>query len=203
MLALGSATQTLPAEWTWARSLPTIILGLGLCTGPEVALPKGEMRPRKVMAEKDEAVGTVSEVMTRDVYAVGADTSIETASRLLTTKHITGAPVVSAEGRPIGVVTLADLADPDRQRSEGEGYSLYYRLEAGGRFEVSDGVGVGGGRVSDVMSPFVLSIHASAELRTAGRIMLNDQVHRLLVVDEGKLVGIVSAIDLLRGFIEA
>lgn len=144
----------------------------------------------------------VADVMTHEVYAVGSDTSLETASRLLTTKHITGAPVVGADGRPVGVVTLADLADPDRARTERDGYSFYYKLESGERQEVGEGRCVSSGRVADVMSPYVLSIHASTELARAGRVMLDDQVHRLLVVDEGKLVGIVTSIDLLRGFVD-
>lgn len=145
---------------------------------------------------------TVADVMTPDVYAVAEDTSLETACRLLASRHITGAPVVSPSGRPVGVVSLSDLVDPDRDRSERDGYPLYYRLDHGHKVELSDGVAVGSGRVADVMSPFVLSIHASAPLEDAARIMLADQVHRLLVVDAGKLVGIVTATDLLRGFVD-
>ena len=145
---------------------------------------------------------TVADVMTRDIYAVAADTSLVTAARVMTTKRITGCPVVASSGKPIGVVTLADLADPDRDRSDRDGYPLYYRVEHGHRLEISDGADVVAGRVADVMSPFVLSIHATAPLVQAGRVMLNDGVHRLLVVNRGTLVGIVTATDLLRGFVE-
>jgi len=145
---------------------------------------------------------TVADVMTRDVYAVAADTSLDTAARLLTTRRISGCPVVSGSGRPIGVVTLADLADPDRDRSERDGYPLYYRVIDGHRREQSDGAALGTGCVADVMSPFVLSVASSASLREAGRVMLSDGVHRLLVVEDGSLVGIVTSSDLLRGFVE-
>jgi CBS domain-containing protein len=144
---------------------------------------------------------TVADVMTSEVYAVAADTSIETACRLLATRHFTGAPVVSKNGRPIGVVTLADLVDPDRDRSQSHGYPLYYRVVHGHRVELGDGVAVGIGRVADVMSPFVLSIHASASLADAARTMVHDRVHRLLVVTDGKLSGIVTVTDLLRGLV--
>ncbi len=143
---------------------------------------------------------TVRDVMTVDVYAVAEDTAISTAARLLATRHITGAPVVTSSGRPIGVVSLADLVDPDRDRTQRDGYPLYYQLINGVRTELSDGVAVEPGCVADIMSPFVLSIHSSASLRDAAKIMLNDGVHRLLVVEDGGLVGIVTSTDLLRGF---
>ena len=141
----------------------------------------------------------VSDQMTREVFAVASDTSIETASRLLTSNGISGAPVISATGGPIGVITLADLANPDRPPGKREGYPLFYVLHGSKVDEVGYSVAVGEGRVDDVMSTNILSIDSSAELSDAGRLMVENDVHRLLVIDEGKLVGIISSLDVLRG----
>jgi CBS domain-containing protein len=141
----------------------------------------------------------VSDQMTREVFAVACDTSIETASRLLTTNGISGAPVISATGEPVGVITVADLADPDRPRSEREGYPLFYVLHGAAVDEIGSSVAIAEGRVDEVMSRYVLSIDSSAELKDAGLMMVENSVHRLLVIDEGKLVGIISSLDVLRG----
>ncbi len=143
---------------------------------------------------------TVAAVMTREVYAVAPDTSIETAARLLATRHISGAPVVNGSGCPVGVISVADLIDPDRPRTDREGYPLFYRLTDGTPDEIGDGGAHADGQVSDVMSPFVLSVNAGCSLVEAARLMIAEQVHRLLVMEGRRLVGIVSAIDLLRGF---
>jgi len=145
----------------------------------------------------------VADVMTRDVYAVAPETSIDTAARLFAARHITGAPVVTGAGRPVGVVTLVDLVDPDRHRSDREGYPLFYRLQSGQAEELGDGIQVGSGQVADVMSPFVLSIKSSASLVAAAQLMLSETVHRLLILEGNKLVGIVTSTDLLRGFVRA
>jgi CBS domain-containing protein len=147
------------------------------------------------------ATKTVSDVMTNDVYAFAQDTSIETAARLLVNRHITGAPVISGAGKPIGVVTIADLVDPDRPRTQRDGYPLYYRVADDELAEVGDDVSVTEGQVADVMSPFVLSIESGASLTEAAHRMLSEQVHRLLVMDDTRLVGIVTSLDLLRGLV--
>jgi CBS domain-containing protein len=142
----------------------------------------------------------VSDVMTREVFAVAPDTSIETAARLLASKHITGAPVVNTSGRPVGVVSLTDLVDPDRPRGQRSGYPLFYHIAHGETVEMGDALNPEDGSVADVMSPFVLSIEASATLAEAANRIIAEGVHRLLVMDGNEVVGIVSAIDLLRGF---
>ncbi len=144
--------------------------------------------------------GRVSDVMTREVVAVAPDTGVETAARLFTTQRISGAPVVSAKGRPVGVVTLADLVDPDRDVTNKKGFSHFYTVAGGEAFEVGDGAETNSGQVADVMSPFVLSIKSSASLAEAARVMVGDGVHRLLVLEGTELVGIVTSTDLLRGF---
>ena len=143
--------------------------------------------------------GTVSDVMTREVVAVAPDTGLETAARLFATHRIGGAPVVSDKGQPMGVVTLADLVDPDRDRSRKKGYSHFYTVAGGHTEEIGDGAQTSSGQVGDVMSPYVLSIASAASLPEAARVMIEDGVHRLLVLDGESLVGIVTSTDLLRG----
>lgn len=139
----------------------------------------------------------VREVMTSDVLAVGPDTSLDTAARLLTTRHITGAPVVDDKGRALGVVTMSDLCDPDRDRSGDVGKSLFYRIGNEEIEIIGDGVEVEG-RVADIMSPYVLSVGPETVLSDAIRLMVVDEVHRLLVVEDGQLVGIVTTMDILQ-----
>ncbi len=151
---------------------------------------------------EDGALGAmkVADVMTKELYAVAPDTSVDTAARLLSQRHITGMPVVDDGGRAIGVVTLADLVDPDRARSNENGYPLFYRMAEGDVAKVGDDVTSDSGRVIDVMCPFVLSIEAGATIVDAANRMVGEGVHRLLVMDSGELVGIVTTTDLLRGF---
>ncbi len=141
---------------------------------------------------------TVRDAMTGSVFAVAMDTSLETAARLLASHHFSGAPVVNRKGQVVGVVTLADLSDPDRDRTTAEGRAHYYRIDGRGTEELGDDLPTGEGVVKDVMSHYVLAISPDAPLLDAVRLMSHDHVHRLLVVEDGKLVGIVTTMDVLK-----
>jgi len=145
----------------------------------------------------------VSDVMTRKVFAVGPGTSLETAARLLAQKRVSGAPVVLATGEVVGLVSASDLVDPDREPGETTGDAHYYLLEGGAALEFGDPTIPREGTVSEVMTLNVLAIEPELSIVEAGRRMVALGVHRMLVVDESKLlVGIVSVIDLVRGFVE-
>ncbi len=142
---------------------------------------------------------TVDSIMTRDIIAFAPDTSVVTAARILATRHIGGAPVVDDNKTPIGVVTLTDLADPDKSKSDEAGQPIYYRIidgksEALGSTllaEQKEGI------VDDVMSPYVFSVAPGTRLIDAIRLMVADNIHRLMVVEDGHLIGIVSSMDML------
>ena len=59
---------------------------------------------------------TVTDCMSREIFAVAPETSLEVAARLFSGRHISGAPVVDEATRAVGVLTLNDLCDPDRAR---------------------------------------------------------------------------------------
>jgi predicted transcriptional regulator len=145
---------------------------------------------------------TVADIMTSKVFAVGPGTSIETAARLLAQKRVSGAPVVQSTGEVVGVVSLADLVDPDRDRGAEVGDAQYYMLEGGSAVVLGDPTIPRDGTVGEIMTVNVLSIHDDIGIVEAGERMLELGVHRLIVVDRaGILSGIVSAVDLLRGFV--
>lgn len=142
---------------------------------------------------------TVRDVMTREIFALAPDTNLSTAARLFAERHFSGAPVVSADGKVLGVVSQTDLVDPDREKTDRIGKSLVYYIDnrkveplLGDDAVSPDGV------VADVMSPYVLHISPHATIGEAIRRMVSLDVHRLLVVENDRLVGILTSMDILR-----
>jgi predicted transcriptional regulator len=143
----------------------------------------------------------VRHVMTREVVAVAPDTSLLTTARLFAVRHITGAPVIDKDGRPVGVVTQTDLVDPERDRTSRPGKSVYYHVTGRTTAMHGDDAVSPDGVVADVMSPFILAVDPEATLLDAARRMVVDDVHRLLVLEDGKLAGIVTSMDVLRAIV--
>ena len=114
----------------------------------------------------------VGDIMTRDVIGVAPDATIDMVARIFADEGISGVPVLSADGRPLGLVTQADLTARNRA----------------------------GSTARDIMNPRALCIEANALLTDAADRLLSEGIHRLLVVDGQHVVGIVTATDLVRGF---
>ena len=141
----------------------------------------------------------VASCMTRAVLAVGPDTSVEAAARLMISNHVGGTPVVDAAGRPVGFLSVKDLVDPDRKHSDAVGQSHGYRLTECKLDPVEAGPVTRPGIVGDVMTRFLLTVSPSIELEEAQRLMIADDLHRVIVVNDGGcIVGILSAMDVLR-----
>lgn len=115
----------------------------------------------------------VRDIMTRPVQTLQASASVAEAARSMTAGHISGAPVVD-EGRVVGVVSKSDLMDPQNWSAEVQP------------------------SVETVMTPVVFAVRASDPVMSAVRLMVDEKVHRVIVVtDDGTIAGIVSPMDVL------
>jgi CBS domain-containing protein len=143
----------------------------------------------------------VQDIMTRDVYAVGPDTDLGTVTALFSLRHISGVPVVDDAGRPLGIVTKTDLLAPGTRRRTQGGKPIYYRLRDGMIHTLGsprdEHVGQDG-VVGDVMSAYLFTVSPKSPLVDAMRLMTGDEIHRVVVVDNGRIVGMVTTMDLLR-----
>lgn len=147
----------------------------------------------------------LAEIMTKDVVCVRSDVDLAEVRELLLERGFGGIPVVDAEGKPVGIVSRADVLRADRDRADTEEAE---RVTA--KPKDHDDLGMGPGfhvyepaklTAGDVMSPLVLTLHESSNIGQASSLMAYEGVHRLPVVsDEGCVVGILSSLDVLRWF---
>jgi CBS domain-containing protein len=132
----------------------------------------------------------VRDVLEKNVITVHPDATHEEASRLFYESKISGAPVVDGAGRLVDMLSDKDLfkALYPSYRSLFETPEYYLDQEA----READIHDIKHRRVSEMMSTAVFAIHPDTPVLRAGAIMLSKGVHRLPVMEDNKLVGIVT-----------
>jgi len=146
---------------------------------------------------------SAAEVMTPNPFSICDEAPVWEAVAFLLEKDISGAPVIDVAGRPVGVVTQTDLLVHERER--GKYASLYHdAIDPGAAAtkhlcQQHPTARVDHTLVRDVMTPIVFTVRHDTAVGKVVEDLLGLKVHRVFVVDQtGVLVGVVSALDLLR-----
>ncbi len=129
---------------------------------------------------------TAAELMTANPVSIRDTATVAEAVALLTDKGFSGAPVIDEAGRPIGVLSRADIITHDREAVRLGICEADFDKNAPTR-------------VRDLMTPAVFSVTPQTPATKVIAEMLALNVHRLFVVDNtGVLVGVITALDMLR-----
>lgn len=144
----------------------------------------------------------VRDVMTTDVLSFRAADDVSEAMHALVDRGVDGAPVVADDGAVVGVITTGDLiVKQSRLHFPTVVAILGASFEIKSRHFDDDLEKALGSKVDDVMSHPAITVEADATVEDAATIMHDERVSRLPVVDSGRLVGIVSRVDVLRGML--
>ncbi|MBL9027268.1 MAG: CBS domain-containing protein [Myxococcales bacterium] len=120
----------------------------------------------------------VKDVMSSPVSPIESTATLTEAEQLLASKRISGAPVVGAQGKLLGMLSLSDLA----------GLSSWQKDEMS---------------VLDRATKVLFGVRAEDPAIAAARLMVSERIHRALVVGaDGTIVGIITPMDLLRAVVE-
>ncbi|GAA3367939.1 CBS domain-containing protein [Streptomyces sannanensis] len=139
---------------------------------------------------------TISEVMTRRVVTARPDSSFKEIAQMFVDNEVTAVPVVDDQGRPLGVVSEADLLRKAASLPDPEGRS------PGPRLDPRDVARAAAETAKAMMSAPAIIARPEWNIVETARAMDRNKVKRLPVIDEaGRLVGIVSRRDLLRPFL--
>ena len=107
------------------------------------------------------------DIMTRDIITVSPTMKVKELAMTLIKNQISGAPVASKDGKIVGIVSEADI------------------------------VAKKGKDVRAIMSKKVISITEDASVEEIARLMTTHAIKRLPVMNEDKIVGIVSRADIV------
>jgi len=169
----------------------------------------------------------IEEIMQTEVVTVTAETPVGELLRILVSNQISGVPVVSEDGRILGVVSATDVIrvganeaemangsvswEPllvPREDFEEDSAAPFFLLSEGWKYPSEAGVrpepeGVFEGlSVADIMTPAAFTVGPRETVGTVAKFLLKGRIHRALVVDGETLKGIVTTFDLLKAFVK-
>jgi CBS domain-containing protein len=119
----------------------------------------------------------VKDHMSKNVVTLDPDTEILRAAHTLITHDISGAPVLDKHGRLVGILTERDCMRVAMQ---------------------ADYHGIPGGLVKDHMSPSPQSVVPGESILELAQLFISGRFHRYPVVDNGRLIGVISRRDVMR-----
>lgn len=128
----------------------------------------------------------VRDLMHPGVITCHADTTLGEAAVMLTLHHIHSLIVADREGRPVGILTDFDLLAAEWLSVDAESLEAMRKMTAG-----------------ELMAVPVDTIDAGAPAKDAARRMRTEQIHRLLVTENERPVGVISISDLVASLMSA
>jgi CBS domain-containing protein len=137
----------------------------------------------------------IADLMSRSVLSVEEDTPLPRVVQLLIDHGISAVPV-TRDGEPVGMISESDLITGGRRASMDRAAWFSLLIHGQGRQELQP---IEGQVARDVMSAPVISVSEATDIAEAVRLMGLERIKRLPVTRAGKLVGIISRADLLRG----
>jgi len=149
---------------------------------------------------------TARDIMNQDVLSVGMDWSVDQLADFLVENSISGAPVVTEDGRLAGVVSLMDIVRyrsmPAMDSRDDEPHEYYihtselnYSNEEIESFHLDAESLIS---VKDIMTPRTFEVSEDAKIRDVADVMIRGNIHRVLVTRADALVGIITTMDMLR-----
>ncbi|HEX7088929.1 MAG TPA: CBS domain-containing protein [Longimicrobiales bacterium] len=164
----------------------------------------------------------VRDIMQTDVATASPEMTVRELARLWEEHGISGTPVCDASGKVLGVVSATDLVrlaaegvdasdvaarevdyPPEEVEEDAPEAAWYYYLASeapelyGGRDGITE-TAFEEATVGEIMTRAIFSVRANATVAELARFLLRAGIHRALVMEGGKLIGIVTASDVLR-----
>jgi CBS domain-containing protein len=140
--------------------------------------------------------------MQTELLTVTPETSIIDIHKLFIEEEIHGAPVVDDMGVVRGVVSTLDLLRAVNEEVEPDQTTQsYFRSEWSQLVDELPGR-LREVRASDIMTRELVAVRSDTSIVEVARIMREQHVHRVLVIDDRELLGVVTTFDLLRAFVD-
>lgn len=140
------------------------------------------------------------DIMTTDIVTLGAEQTVTEAAKILSEHRISGAPVVDDEGNLLGIVSEGDLIIQDVKLHFPHYIQFldsYIYVGSLAKFEATLKKAVAA-KVKEIMTPDVTTTTPDASIQDVATLMVRQDIHLLPIMEDSRLVGVVSKGDIVR-----
>ncbi|MFA6222947.1 MAG: CBS domain-containing protein [Desulfomonilaceae bacterium] len=144
-----------------------------------------------------------SQIMTKNVITVTKETPIRELAEILLEKGVNGVPVVDEQGAVIGVVCESDLVEYNKPLHIPTVFFILdsiIPIENPWRLH-QDFKRISATTVGDIYSHPATCVQSDADVSEVARIMSENKYYTIPVIEEGKLVGIIGKVDIVKSLV--
>ncbi len=142
----------------------------------------------------------VKDIMTKDIKTVSKETTVQEVARILVEKNITSVSVVDEDNRVVGIISENDLICKDVDPA------LPATMEYLGGIIFLTGIDnyeaelkkLTATKAEQMMSEDVITVEPNNTVKELGRLLIDENIHSVPVVEADKLVGIVTSSDIVK-----
>ena len=141
------------------------------------------------------------DIMSRDVITVHEGTSVKEILQLLLKHKISGVPVIDEEGKPVGVVSEADLLAKMKMPVSLHWlyqYAAYYYQDK----TTDEQFKAQATKALEIMTREPIYVDLQTPVDRIAALMIKKNIKRVLVIEDKKLTGIVSRADILKDIVK-
>jgi CBS domain-containing protein len=137
------------------------------------------------------------QIMTRNVITVRPDSSIVDAAKLMLERHVSGLPVLDKDGALVGIVSEGDFLRRSEIGTQRKRPRWLQYLMSPGR-AANEFVHQSGRKVEEIMARDPVTVTEDTQLEELVSLMEKHDIKRLPVMQNDRLVGIVTRANLLQ-----
>jgi CBS domain-containing protein len=131
------------------------------------------------------------ELMEDTIFSVRPDATLEDAAQRMLECQVNALPVLDDDGSVVGVIGIKDVLRAPARSGDGSRLTRYQRLE-------TRGLALPSTLVKTVMARQVVTVGRTADVADVAATMVNRGVHPVIVVDSGRVVGLIGRADVVR-----
>ena len=120
----------------------------------------------------------INSLIGESVITVELNDSVETVEKILDSHQLSCVPVINAQGECFGVISAPDLVHFHNARKNPTAELAW-----------------------EMCTHKIIEVSSDISVKEAAELMVKNNIHHLVVVEDGSIKGIVSSIDILRGYI--
>lgn len=139
-----------------------------------------------------------ADIMTRAVVTVAPETEVATVAQLLMDHNISAVPVVDYQGRLVGIISEGDLLGRSSRKINRASWLRLLTKEPESLEELATARHL---KAADVMTRHVISVTDDTSIESLAMLMHQRKLKRVPVLLGGKVIGIVSRADVIKGLV--